>query len=150
MKEILRKIYYAIIKLLPARFVLNIETFRTYKRFLSKNKPLYFGEKIQWLKLYGNLDKYSDYVDKYKVREYVGEVIGEEYLIPLLGVYEKAEEIDYDKLPKQFVLKLNHGSGYNIIVTDKNKENFVNINKKINKWIKEDYDKGYKRTINGL
>ena len=68
-------------------------------------------------------------------------MIGEEYLIPLLGAYDKPEEIDYEKLPNQFVLKLNHGSGYNIIVKEKNKENINNINKKLNKWIKEDYYK---------
>ena len=63
-------------------------------------------------------------------------------MIPLLGVYDKTEEeIDYDILPNQFVLKLNHGSGYNIIVKEKNKENITNINKKLNKWIKEDYYK---------
>ena len=66
MKEVLRKIYYSIISVLPAKLVINIENFRTYRRFLSKDNPQYFGEKIQWLKLYGNLEQYSDYVDKYK------------------------------------------------------------------------------------
>lgn len=141
MREIFRKIYYFIIKKLPDKLVINIENFITYKRFLNKENPEYFGEKIQWLKLYGNLEKYNDYVDKYKVREFVSNVIGEEYLIPLLGAYDKPEEIDYEKLPNQFVLKLNHGSGYNIIVKEKNKENINNINKKLNKWIKEDYYK---------
>ena len=114
MREIFRKIYYFIIKKLPDKLVINIENFITYKRFLNKENPEYFGEKIQWLKLYGNLEKYNDYVDKYKVREFVSNVIGEEYLIPLLGAYDKPEEIDYEKLPNQFVLKLNHGSGYNL------------------------------------
>ena len=141
MREIFRKIYYFIIKKLPDKLVINIENFITYKRFLNKENPEYFGEKIQWLKLYGNLEKYNDYVDKYKVREFGSNVIGEEYLIPLLGAYDKPEEIDYEKLPNQFVLKLNHGSGYNIIVKEKNKENINNINKKLNKWIKEDYYK---------
>lgn len=141
MKEILRKIYYFIIKMLPDKFVINIENFTTYKRFLSKEKPEYFGEKIQWIKLYGNLEKYSDYVDKYKVREYVKNTIGEEYLIPLLGTYDRVEEIDYQKLPNKFVMKLNHGSGYNIIVKNKENENVANINKKLNRWLKEDYYK---------
>ena len=124
MREIFRKIYYFIIKKLPDKLVINIENFITYKRFLNKENP-----------------EYNDYVDKYKVREFVSNVIGEEYLIPLLGAYDKPEEIDYEKLPNQFVLKLNHGSGYNIIVKEKNKENINNINKKLNKWIKEDYYK---------
>ena len=98
-------------------------------------------EKIQWLKLYGNLEKYNDYVDKYKVREYIKNTIGEEYLIPLLGAYDRVEEIDYKKLPNKFVMKLNHGSGYNIIVKSKEKENIFNINKKLDRWLKEDYYK---------
>ena len=141
MKEIFRKIYYFILKMLPDKLVINIENFRTYKRFFNKEKPEYFGEKIQWLKLYGNLEKYNDYVDKYKVREYIKNTIGEEYLIPLLGAYDRVEEIDYKKLPNKFVMKLNHGSGYNIIVKSKEKENIFNINKKLDRWLKEDYYK---------
>lgn len=141
MKEKLRKIYYFVIKLLPDKLIVNIENFRTYRRLLNKEKPEYFGEKIQWLKLYGNLEKYNDYVDKYKVREFVKNTIGEKYLIPLIGVYDRTEEINYKKLPNQFVLKLNHGSGYNIIVKNKENENITNINEKINKWLKEDYFK---------
>lgn len=141
MKEFLRKIYYSILKILPAKLVINIENIFTYKRPLKKNKIEYFGEKIQWMKLHGNLQKYNNYVDKYLVRDYVKEKIGEEYLIPLLGVYEDVSEIDYSKLPKSFVLKANHGSGYNIIVKDKSKSNFSKINKKLSKWLKEDYYK---------
>ena len=141
MKNILREIYYKLISLLPDKFVINIENLFSYKRFLNKKKPEYFGEKIQWLKLYGNLEKYNDFVDKYLVREYIKNEIGEEYLIPLIGVYDNAEDIDYDSLPNRFVLKINNGSGLNIIVNDKSKLDIKKTNKKLNKWLKIDYSK---------
>ena len=143
MKEGLRRIYYNVIKYLPDRFVINIENRRAYGRKLpnKKNEIKYFGEKIQWLKLNGSLEKYNDYVDKYLVREYIIKTIGEEYLIPLLGVYENPEEIEYEKLPNRFVLKINNGSAMNIIVSDKSKINKNKINKKLKKWLKNDYSK---------
>lgn len=143
MKEILRAIYYMIITKMPDKMVIDFENYRAYGRKLPKNKEniKYFGEKIQWLKLYGKIDKYNDYVDKYLVRNYVKEKIGEEYLIPLLGVYNNAEEIDYSKLPSEFVIKINNGSAMNIIVKDKNNINIKKINKKLNKWLKIDYSK---------
>ncbi len=77
--------------------------------------------------------------DKYLVRDWVKEKVGEEYLIPLLGVYDKFEDIDFDKLPNQFVIKCNHGSGYNIIVKDKSKLNLVEVKAKLDKWVSKDY-----------
>ena len=141
MKEIVRKIYYFILKILPDKLVINMENLRTYHRLIRKDKITYFGEKMQWLKLYGNLEKYSDYVDKYKVREYIKDIIGEKYLIPLISVYNNVDEIDYNKLPNEFVMKLNHGSGYNVIIKNLKEENINKINKKLNKWLKEDYYK---------
>lgn len=141
MKEVLRKIYYVIISALPAKLVINLENFRTYRRFLSKDNPQYFGERIQWLKLYGNLEQYSDYVDKYKVRAYIEKKIGAEYLIPLIGVYNNINEIEYEKLPQSFVLKNNNGSAMNLIVKDKNKLDTLKINNKLKKWLKSKYYK---------
>ncbi len=140
-KDKYRQSYRNILKILPTKVVLNIENLRGYHKFVNFKNPRYFGEKIQWLKLYGNLEKYSDYVDKYKVREYIKKTIGEEYLIPLLGVYDKIEDINYESFPHKFVLKLNTGSGYNIIVNDKNKININDINIKLKKWLEEDYYK---------
>lgn len=106
---------------------------------LDLENPKTFNEKIQWLKLYDSTPIKTRLADKYLVREWVKEKIGEEYLIPLLGVWDKAEDIDFDKLPKQFVLKCNHGSGYNIIVKDKSKINVNKIRKQLNEWLNEDY-----------
>ena len=68
-------------------------------------------EKTQWLKLYGGFEDVYPLVDKYAVREWVKEKIGEEYLIPLLGVWDRFDDIDFDKLPDKFMLKVNHGAG---------------------------------------
>ncbi|MBR2840592.1 MAG: glycosyl transferase [Bacilli bacterium] len=141
LKKMLRNIYRNVLKLLPAKIVMNIQNVRGYHKLINFNNPRYFGEKIQWLKMYGNLEKYESYVDKYKVREYIKDKIGEEYLIPLIGVYDSQDLIQYDELPNQFVLKLNNGSGYNLIVKDKNKINYKKTNKVLKKWLKDNYYK---------
>ena len=108
------------------------------KRIDWKN-PKTFNEKLQWLKLYNRRPEYTTYVDKYKVREYIAKTIGEEYLIPLLGVWDNSDQIDFDILPNQFVLKCNHNSGG--ICICKNKSNF-DIKKakfQLRKWLKSDY-----------
>ena len=85
---------------------------------LDLEHPKTFSEKTQWLKLYGGFEDVYPLVDKYAVREWVKEKIGEEYLIPLLGVWDCFDDIDFDKLPDKFMLKVNHGAGWNIAVQD--------------------------------
>lgn len=103
------------------------------------NNPKRFNEKIQWRKVYDINPIYSFLTDKYCVREWVKNKIGEEYLIPLLGVWEKASDIDYNLLPDKFVLKTNNGSGTNIIVTDKNKLNKKVANETLDYWLKRPF-----------
>lgn len=141
MHNFFRQIYRKIIEVLPTKLVLHIENFRGYHKFVDFKSPKYFGEKIQWLKLNGNLEKYNDYVDKYLVRNYVRNSIGDKYLIPLIGVYDNPSMIDYDNLPDKFVIKLNTGSGYNIVVKDKKSLDINKTNKKLLKWLNEDYSK---------
>ena len=141
MKDILKEIYRKIIIILPTKLVINIETLRGYHKLCNLKKPVYFGEKIQWLKVYGNLEKYTNYVDKYLVRDYVKEKVGNKFLIDLLGVFDKPEEIDFKTLPNQFVIKLNTGSGFNIIIKDKNKIDIKKIIKKLHKWMRIDYSR---------
>ena len=86
---------------------------------LNLKNPQTFNEKLQWLKLNDRKPEYTKMVDKYAVREYISKKIGEEYLIPLLGVWDNVEDIDFDKLPNQFVLKCNHDSGGLVICRDK-------------------------------
>lgn len=139
--NILKKIYRNILRFLPDKIAVYIIYFRGYHRILNLKNPKYWGEKIQWLKLYGELEKLSKYVDKYEVREYVSDIVGEEYLNDLYGVYNSVEEIDFEKLPNKFVLKSTNGSGTVLICKDKEKFNIENAKKEMKKWLNDDYYK---------
>lgn len=110
------------------------------KRLNLKN-PQTFNEKLQWLKLYDRNPEYTKMVDKYEVRKYISDKIGEEYLIPLLGVWDSFDEIDFDKLPDQFVLKCTHDSGGLVICRDKSKLDINKARKTINKCLKKNFYK---------
>ena len=112
---------------------------RTTKKELNLEAPKTFNEKIQWMKLYDSTPLKTRLADKYLVRDWVKEKIGEEYLVPLLGVWDSFEEIDFDKLPDQFVLKANHGSGWNIIVKDKNSLDRAEAKKKLDMWMSKNF-----------
>ena len=109
-----------------------------YEIDFSKD-PQTFNEKIQFRKIYDNNPLYSICADKYRVREYVKEKIGEEYLIPLFLVTDKLTEEQWDKLPNQFVAKANHNSGPVQIVKDKSKVDKKKIIKELNNQLKLDY-----------
>lgn len=106
---------------------------------LDLNNPKTFNEKLQWLKLHDRNPFYTQLVDKYEVRRYIAETIGEEYLIPLIGVWNNFDEIDFSKLPNQFVLKCTHDSGSVFICTDKNEFNIEKAKIKINNALKKNY-----------
>ena len=106
---------------------------------LNLDNPRTYNEKIQWLKLHDSTPVKTRLADKYMVRDWIKGKIGDEYLIPLLGVWDSFDEIDFDKLPDRFVLKCNHGSGYNIIVKDKTKLDKSAVRKKISSWMNEDF-----------
>ncbi|OON90154.1 MAG: glycosyl transferase [Candidatus Epulonipiscium fishelsonii] len=107
--------------------------------FPNLNNPKTFNEKLQWLKLHDRHPRYTRLVDKYEVRKYIAKKIGKEYLIPLLGVWANFDDIDFDKLPNQFVLKATHDSGGVFICKDKNNFNKEDARKKINKSLKRNY-----------
>ena len=108
---------------------------RTVKYPLNLEDPKTYDEKLQWLKLYDSTPLKTRLSDKYSVREWVEEKIGDQYLIPLLGVWDKFDDIDFDKLPNRFVLKANHGCGWNIIVRDKSKFDIKEARKKFETWM---------------
>lgn len=114
-----------------------------YKRFTGKTldltNPRTYNEKIQWLKLYDSTPLKTRLADKYLVRDYVKEKIGEEYLIPLLGVWDSFDEIDFDTLPNSFVLKANHGCGWNIIVKDKHNFDKADAKRKFDAWMNTNF-----------
>lgn len=98
--------------------------------------PKTFNEKLQWLKLYYRNPLMTKCADKVAVREYIKEKIGEQYLIPCIGVWDNPNDIDFDKLPDKFVLKVNWGSGQNIIVKDKSKLNIRETRRQLAKWMR--------------
>lgn len=108
-------------------------------RDLNLVNPKTFNEKLQWLKLYDRKPEYTTMVDKYAVKKYVADIIGEEYIIPTLGVWNHFDEIDFDKLPNQFVLKCTHDSGGIVICTDKSNLDLKVAKKKIEKCLRRNY-----------
>ncbi|MCD8127632.1 MAG: hypothetical protein LUD82_09395 [Clostridiales bacterium] len=106
---------------------------------MNLEHPRTHTEKIQWLKLYDSTPLKGELSDKYLVRDYVREKIGKEYLVPLLGAWDRAEDIPFDELPERFALKATHGSSWNIIVHDKSKLDVVNAKRKLNKWLRTDF-----------
>lgn len=102
---------------------------------LNLNNPVEFNEKIQWYKVFYHPKILTQLVDKYGVREYVESKIGAQYLNKLYGVYDSPEEINYDELPKKFIVKATHASSYNLIVRDKEKLNKVKTTKLFKKWL---------------
>ncbi len=108
-------------------------------RELNLEAPETFNEKLQWLKLHDRKSIYITMVDKYEVKKYVASIIGEEYVIPTVGVYDKFDDIDFDKLPKQFVMKCTHDSGGLVIVRDKDTFDRKVAEKRINKSLKRNY-----------
>lgn len=106
---------------------------------LDLRNPRTFNEKLQWLKLHDRNPLYTQLVDKYEVRKFISKTIGEEYLIPLLGVWDRFDDIDFDKLPNQFVLKCTHDSGGLVICKDKSKFDIAAAKKKICRCLKLNY-----------
>ena len=118
--------------------------YRKYKVYLNNSidlsKPTTFNEKLQWLKLYDRKPEYTVMVDKYRVREYIADKIGPQYLIPLLGVWDKAEDIDFEALPEKFVLKCNHNSGLGMcICEDKSALDIRRVRRELRRGLKQDY-----------
>lgn len=107
---------------------------------LHLDTPQTFNEKLQWLKLHDRKPEYTMMVDKYAVRNYIAEKLGNEYLIPLLGVWDDPDDINFDELPNQFVLKCNHNSGLGMcICKDKTKLDIKQVKNKLKKGIKQNY-----------
>lgn len=116
---------------------------REWKRFfgteLNLDNPQTICEKIQWLKLYNQKPEYTKMVDKYAVKQYVGDLVGYDHVIPTLGVWERAEDIDFDQLPSQFVLKPTHDSGGLIVCRDKSKLDRKDAIRRLNRSLKHNY-----------
>lgn len=140
-KRYLRNPYYALgddlLKRCPRRmsdkYYLRVVWKQIMGYPLDLKHPRTFNEKLQWMKLYDRNPLYTELVDKYNVKQWVAERIGSEYVIPTLAVYDTVEDIDFDALPNQFVLKCNHDSGGVVICSDKQSFNREQAKEKLRK-----------------
>ena len=124
---------------LPDQWAVSIKYRNHFYKKLDLKNPQTFNEKLQWLKLYDRRPEYTRMVDKYLAKEYIASIIGEEYIIPTLGVWKSFDEIDFDALPNQFVLKCNHGSGDVVICKDKKTLDIAAARKKLTAALEQDY-----------
>lgn len=109
------------INLMPDKLFLETNYYFTHGKELNLKNPQTYSEKLQWLKLYDRNPMYTQMVDKFRVKEYVSKILGDNHIFPLIKVYEKAEDIKFEELPNQFVLKCNNDSGSLVICRDKAK-----------------------------
>lgn len=127
--------------LLPDKLYLEIKFKKLMGYPLNLKDPKTFSEKLQWLKLYNRRPEYTKMVDKYAVKDYVSNIIGQEYIIPTLGVWDRVEEIDWEGLPSSFVLKCTHDSGGVVICKDKSSLDREAAVKKLSHSFKNNYYK---------
>ena len=125
--------------LIPDRQYLKMMYRKLIGKELNLDNPETFNEKLQWLKLYNRKPEYTKMVDKYEVKKYVADLIGEEYIIPTLGVWDRVEDIDFDTLPNQFVLKCTHDSGGLVICRDKSTLDIPEAIKKLKRSLKRNF-----------
>lgn len=116
--KVVKKVKYAM-RFIPDKMYIQIYYFAHFKKFCNLKNPRTYNEKLNWLKLRVRNPLYSTIVDKYEAKKYVANIIGEQYIIPTLGVWDSFNEIDFDTLPNQFVLKCTHDSEGLVIVRDK-------------------------------
>lgn len=129
---------------LPDEKHIKIEYKNIFGREPDLEKPQTFNEKMQWLKLYDRKDIYTSMVDKYEAKKYVANMIGEEYIIPNLGIYYNFNEIDFNSLPNQFVIKCTHDSGGVIICKNKKEFDIKRAKRKIEKSLKKNFYRYHK------
>lgn len=133
------KIVKTAIRKLPDSLYLKL----AYRYYLGKKlnlkTPKTYNEKIQWLKLHDRNPKYVSMVDKYEAKKLIADIVGNEFLIPTLGIWNKWDEIDFSKLPKQFVLKATHDSSGVVIVKDKDTLDWTAAREKIENSLKHNF-----------
>ena len=128
-----------LLKWIPDDLFLKVRYRGEMNKPLNLRNPQTFNEKLQWLKLYDRKPEYTVMVDKYAAKQYVAAKIGEQYIIPTLGVWEHFDDIDFDSLPNQFVLKCTHDSGGLVVCKDKSSLDKTAAREKLEKSLKQNY-----------
>lgn len=134
--DLLRSKWYAKLVEKNPRKAVNLKWLARYLRLFPWDNPQTLDEKIAWLQVNTDTSEWSQLSDKFEVRKYIKEQIGEEYLIPCYGVWDDVDDVDFDSLPDQFVIKCTHDSGSTIIVKDKNSENLNDLKGELNFFLK--------------
>ena len=125
-------------KIIPDYIYIKRQFKRNVGKKINLKNPQTFNEKVNWMKIYDHNKEYVIMADKYRVREYVSEKIGSEYLIPLLGVWDRFDDIDFERLPDKFVLKCTHDSG-SVTICEKGSFDIEKTRKKFNKALKVNF-----------
>lgn len=131
--------YHGYFNWLPDKQYIKLLYYGTFGKMINLNNPQNFNEKLQWLKLNAMKPEYSDLVDKVEAKKFVADKIGKQYIIPTLGVWDKFEDIDFEKLPNRFVLKTTHDSGSVVICKDKMKLDLIETKRIISESLKRNY-----------
>lgn len=129
----MNSIAYQLAKILPDKIYLQLIYYKHFHKWINFNNPQSFNEKLQWLKVNDRREIYTDLVDKYKVKKIIEDTLGKQYVVPTIGKWEKPQDIDFEKLPSQFVLKCNHDSGGIVVCKNKNDFDYKGAIKKLKK-----------------
>lgn len=135
----IRSVMKYLMQFLPDKLFLQMKYYYHFKKFPDLKNPKTYNEKLQWLKLYNRNPEYSKMVDKYEAKKIVASIIGSEYVIPAYGVWDKFNDIDFDSLPNQFVLKTTHDCGGIVVCKDKSKFNKNAARKFLKSHMKRNY-----------
>lgn len=135
----MKSLIFKILRFLPDELFIQAKYFYHFHHFANLKNPQTYNEKLQWLKLHDRNPICTTLVDKYAVKQYVTDKIGKQYVIPTLGIWDRVEDIDFDKLPNQFVLKCTHDSGSIVICKDKKQFNTANACEKLRKGLTQNF-----------
>ena len=138
-KRIALRIWNAVAPIVPDKLFLAVKFRLTMGYWMDFSNPKTYNEKLQWLKLFDRQPEYSQMVDKAGAKEYVAKKIGEQFVIPTIGLWDRPEDIPWDELPNQFVAKVTHDSGGIVICKDKSMLDFHAAIKKLSNGLKRDY-----------
>ena len=133
-----KKLRYSL-RWLPDKLYIQLNYFAHFHKFANLKNPITYNEKLNWLKLYDRNPIYTKLVDKYEVKPIIGKLIGDEFIIPTIGVWNHFDDIDFDKMPDQFVLKCTHDSEGLVIVRDKKKFDKEKAKEKIESCLKQNF-----------
>jgi hypothetical protein len=125
--------------LIPDKTFLSLYYRWQFDRKMHWRNPRTFNEKLQWLKVYNRKAEYSTLVDKYSVKQYIADKLGERFVVPVLGVWDRPEDIEWDKLPERFVVKCSHDCGGSVICRNKAELNIEEATKKLKQAFSQDY-----------